>query len=128
MVESARIARGNIKDISQIDPSKYDAIIVPGGFGAAKNLCDFAVKGPDCTVDPTVAKVLREFHGLRKSIGMCCIAPVIAAKVFGSKGGVSITLGKDEGASWPHAGAISITFLLWKFPENLHRGLRIFGK
>eukprot|EP01022_Parablepharisma_sp_SALTPOND_P018676 TRINITY_DN3091_c1_g1_i1.p9 TRINITY_DN3091_c1_g1~~TRINITY_DN3091_c1_g1_i1.p9 ORF type:complete len:184 (-),score=15.52 TRINITY_DN3091_c1_g1_i1:2738-3289(-) len=114
MIESARITRGNIKDLSTIDPKKYDAIIMPGGFGVAKNLCDFAVKGPDCTVDPKVTKVVKEFHDLKKAIGMCCIAPVIAAKLFGTKmggEGVSITLGK-EGDSWPHAGAISNFSLL----------------
>ena len=127
LVESARIARGNIKDLKTIDPMKYDAIIIPGGFGAAKNLCDFAVRGPDCTVDPQVSKVLKEFHNLKKSIGMCCIAPVIAAKVFGSKEGgegVAITLG-EEGMSWPHAGAISNIELLL---SSHNRGMRRIRK
>jgi len=110
MVESARIARGAVKDLTKIDVSKYDTIIIPGGFGAAKNLCDFAVKGPDCTVDPTVSKVIQEFHALKKPIGLCCIAPVIAAKTFAKSEkatGIEITLGK-EGSSWPNSGAISI--------------------
>lgn len=88
-----------------MDAKEYDAVVVPGGFGVAKNFCDFAVKGPDCTVDPKVEKVLKQFHELKKPIGLCCIAPVLAAKLFGSKG-VEITLGK-EGDEWPHSGTIS---------------------
>ena len=105
LVESSRICRGNVKEVSTIDPSKYDALLIPGGFGVAKNFCNFAVKGPDCTVDPKIEKVLKEFNELKKPIGLCCISPVLAAKIFGKKG-VAITLGK-EGDSWPNSGAIS---------------------
>lgn len=98
LIESARIARGNVKPLSACDPSQFDAVFFPGGFGAAMNLCDFANKGPDCAVNPDVRRVLLGFHGQGKPIGMCCIAPVIAAKVLGDKG-VSLTLGDESEAS-----------------------------
>lgn len=105
MVEASRLVRGNVKDMSELDPKKYSAVVVPGGFGIAKNFTDFAEKGPDCTVDPKVEKVLKEFYELKKPIALCCIAPILAARLFG-KNGVEITLGK-EGEEWPHSGAIS---------------------
>eukprot|EP00826_Nyctotherus_ovalis_P056918 TRINITY_DN7768_c0_g3_i4.p2 TRINITY_DN7768_c0_g3~~TRINITY_DN7768_c0_g3_i4.p2 ORF type:complete len:135 (-),score=25.08 TRINITY_DN7768_c0_g3_i4:196-600(-) len=117
MTEAARIVRGNVKEMGSLDAKEYDAVVVPGGFGVAKNFCDFAVKGPDCTVDPKVEKVLKQFHELKKPIGLCCIAPVLAAKLFGSKG-VEITLGK-EGDEWPHSGTISTSL------HKPNRGLRI---
>ena len=92
--EAARIARGNIEALDKLDINKIDAIILPGGFGAAKNLCDFAVKGPECTVDSLVAKVLKEAHAAGKPLGFICIAPVIAANLFGSDN-VNITIGND---------------------------------
>jgi enhancing lycopene biosynthesis protein 2 len=73
-------------------------LIMPGGFGAAKNLCDFASKGSDCEVLPEVARVLKQFHAAKKPIGLCCIAPVIAARVLGTRKdgpGVKVTLGND---------------------------------
>jgi enhancing lycopene biosynthesis protein 2 len=60
LVESARIARGNISNIATVTAADFDALILPGGFGAAKNLCDFAVNGPDCSVNPEVARVIKE--------------------------------------------------------------------
>ena len=38
LVESARIARGNISPLSTLSATSYDAVVFPGGFGAAKNL------------------------------------------------------------------------------------------
>ena len=52
LVESARIARGEVKDIKQANAEEFDALIVPGGFGAAKNLSAFDVKGAECSVNP----------------------------------------------------------------------------
>ncbi|XP_046997509.1 ES1 protein homolog, mitochondrial-like [Schistocerca americana] len=103
--ESARIARGPVKPLSELTVDSASAVVFPGGFGAAKNLCDFAVKGADCSVNPDVARVLQDFHKAKKPIALCCIAPVLAAKVLK---GVTVTLGKqDDGkGSWPHAGAI----------------------
>ena len=77
---------------------------MPGGFGAAKNLCTFGFDGAQMTVHEDVEKVLRDFHSADKVIGMTCISPIIAAKVFGSKG-VKLTLG-GRGESFPSAGAI----------------------
>ena len=91
LVESARIARGNIKDMKQIKASDLDALVIPGGLGAAKNLCDFAVKGADCTVNPEVDRLIKEMHEARKPMGFICIAPVMAAKVLGA----TVTIGSD---------------------------------
>lgn len=99
LVESARIARGHVKPLSQCRASDFDAVFFPGGFGAAINLCDFADKGSDCTVNRDVDRVLNEFHDAGKPIGMCCIAPVIAAKAFGKAGPVTLTLGDASDAS-----------------------------
>ncbi|RMF88238.1 MAG: isoprenoid biosynthesis protein ElbB [Nitrospirae bacterium] len=94
LVESARIARGQISDVAQADAASLDALILPGGYGAALNLCDFAVKGPDCTVDPGVARLIREVHAQGKPIGAICIAPALIAKVLGDEG-VEVTIGND---------------------------------
>lgn len=101
--ESARIARGNVLDIAQLKAADFDAVFVPGGFGAAKNFCDFGFKGPEMSVEADVQSVLKEFHSAKKVIGMSCIAPIIAAKAFGD---VKLTLGKASGDSWPFAGSI----------------------
>jgi enhancing lycopene biosynthesis protein 2 len=98
MVEAARISRGNMAPIEKLDAAEFGALIMPGGFGAAKNLCDFASKGSDCEVLPDVARVVKAFHAAKKPIGMCCIAPVIAARVLGTRKegpGVKVTLGND---------------------------------
>jgi enhancing lycopene biosynthesis protein 2 len=92
--ESARIARGEIRDMAEIKVSDFDALIFPGGFGAAKNLCTFAFEGHNCTVNPEVDRLVRETHAARKTIGVICIAPAIVAKVLGDKG-VAVTIGTD---------------------------------
>jgi len=92
-VESARIARGPVEDLGQLDGSSFDAVILPGGFGAAKNLCNFAVKGEECEVNADVQRVLREANGAGKPIGFICISPAIAAKVFP---GSTVTIGTDK--------------------------------
>ncbi|XP_053421663.1 glutamine amidotransferase-like class 1 domain-containing protein 3, mitochondrial [Nycticebus coucang] len=103
LTESARIARGKIADLATLTASNHDAAIFPGGFGAAKNLSTFAVDGKDCHVNKDVERVLREFHQAGKPIGLCCIAPVLAAKVLR---GVEVTVGheQEEGGKWPYAG------------------------
>lgn len=81
---------------------------MPGGFGAAKNLSDFGVNGADMTVKEDVAAVLKDFHKAQKHIGLCCIAPILAAKVFGegsSGPGLKLTLGR-KGDDWPYNGSI----------------------
>lgn len=95
LVEAARIARGKIRDLATVDPGELDAIILPGGFGAAKNLCDFAVNGPACTVHPEVARVVRGAHAAGKPIGAICIAPALVAKLLGSEH-PTVTIGTDK--------------------------------
>jgi enhancing lycopene biosynthesis protein 2 len=98
LVESARIARGNITDIAEVTAEQMDALILPGGFGAAKNLCDFAVKGSDCDVNPEVARLVREVHGQGKPVAAVCIAPALLAKVLGDEG-PEVTIGTDPGTA-----------------------------
>ncbi len=83
LIESARIARGKIADLATVAVDDLDALIFPGGFGAAKNLSSFAIDGPNCTLNPDVEKLVRAMHAAKKPIGLACIAPVIAAKVLG---------------------------------------------
>ncbi|XP_051762873.1 interferon-induced GTP-binding protein Mx isoform X3 [Ctenopharyngodon idella] len=101
--ESARIARGNITDLAKLSASNHDAVIFPGGFGAAKNLSTFAIDGKDCKVNKDVERVLKDFHKAGKPIGLCCISPVLAARVLP---GVDVTVGheEEEGGKWPYAG------------------------
>ncbi|XP_010784676.1 ES1 protein homolog, mitochondrial [Notothenia coriiceps] len=99
LVESARLARGNVQDLSKLSVKDHDAIIIPGGFGAAKNLCTWAVKGKDCSVNEEVKAVLQAFHGEGKAIGLCCISPVIAAKVFP---GCEVTVGIEKDDKYPN--------------------------
>jgi len=93
MVEAARIARGKIKPLNEYNPEKYDALIIPGGFGVAKNLCTYAFDGVDFSVDKVVEKVLKSTHSAGKPIGALCISPVLLAGVFG---GIDVTIGKDK--------------------------------
>lgn len=95
LVESARIARGEIQNLKDVKAEEIDALVFPGGYGAAKNLCTFAVDGADCQVDPEVERLIREMNEAGKPIGFLCIAPVIAAKVLGSKN-ILLTIGKDS--------------------------------
>ncbi|NBD38727.1 MAG: isoprenoid biosynthesis glyoxalase ElbB [Verrucomicrobia bacterium] len=95
LVESARIVRGNIEDVAAASADDLDALVLPGGFGAAKNLSRFAVDGPDGEVDPGVRKLIEEVHGARKPIGFICITPAIAAQVLGGEG-VEVTIGTDD--------------------------------
>jgi len=93
LVESARIARGEVKDIKQANAEEFDALIVPGGFGAAKNLADFAVKGAECSVNPQVLALAEAFAEAGKPVGLICISPALAAKIYGP--GVTCTIGND---------------------------------
>lgn len=94
LVEAARIARGKIKPLSDYKASEYDALIFPGGFGVAKNLCTFAFEGINCTVNPEVEKAIRSTVVEEKPIGALCISPVLIAKVLVD---VEVTIGHDEG-------------------------------
>jgi len=94
LVESARIARGNIKNLKEFDGNDFDAIIIPGGFGAAKNLSTVAFEGANATINPDVEKAIKQMFELKKPIGALCISPTIIAKVLGD---VNLTIGQDEG-------------------------------
>lgn len=96
LVESARIARGRIEDLKAFKAADYDAIVFPGGFGAAKNLSNFAVKGADCTVDADVENAITGMRKAGKPIGALCISPAVMAKVLGS---VELTIGSDAGTA-----------------------------
>ena len=94
LVEAARIARGNIRDLKQFNPEVFDGLLFPGGFGAAKNLSTWAFEGAKATVLPEVEDAVRGMVQLGKPVGALCISPVILAKIFGK---VSLTIGDDEG-------------------------------
>jgi len=96
LVEAARIARGNIKALSDYKATEYDAIVFPGGFGAAKNLCTFAFDGPDCTVNEDVEKAIRDTVENSKPVGALCISPALIAKILGD---VQVTIGQDQGTA-----------------------------
>jgi enhancing lycopene biosynthesis protein 2 len=98
LTESARIARGEVKALSELDPAAFDALMIPGGFGAAKNLCDFAFKGSNAKVIPDLEKRILAFYQSHKPIGAVCIAPAIIALAL-RKEKLSITVGdKSETA------------------------------
>jgi enhancing lycopene biosynthesis protein 2 len=96
LVESARIARGKIKPLTALDMREFDALLFPGGFGVAKNLCSFAFEGEHCKVNPEIALVVRDAISLRKPIGALCISPVILANLMGD---VKVTIGNDAGTA-----------------------------
>src|SRR5918996_1458304 len=73
LLESARLARGDIRDVSKVRAAVIDALLLPGGFGAAKNLCNFAYVGADAQPNPEVARLVREVHQAKKPIGAICI-------------------------------------------------------
>jgi enhancing lycopene biosynthesis protein 2 len=97
-VEAARIARGPVADVAEIDADELDALILPGGFGAAKNLCTFAVDGAECEIDPGVAALVRAVHAQGKPVAAVCIAPAVLAKVLGAEG-PKLTIGTDAGTA-----------------------------
>lgn len=98
LVEAARIARGKIKALTELNPSEFDALILPGGFGAAKNLCDFASKGIEGSVIPKLKEKLQTFHATNKPIGAVCIAPAIIALAFPEKN-FRLTVGAEGEAA-----------------------------
>jgi len=98
LVESARIARGAIVPLTDIQAEDYDALFFPGGFGAAKNLTSFAFDGADCSIDPQVERVVQAFHAAGKPIGAVCIAPAVIARALGSHS-PKLTIGNDPGAA-----------------------------
>lgn len=106
-IEACRIARGEVKPLSELQTDAVDAVIFPGGFGAAKNLSSFATSA-EPAVDEDVARVIREFVAAGKPLGLCCIAPILVALVLCKEDGVKVkmTLGKRTGEGWPYAATI----------------------
>jgi len=92
LIESARIARGDIKDLREFRADAFDALIMPGGFGAAKNLSTFAFDGSQCTINTDVEKAVRAMLDDNKPVGALCISPVIIARLLGD---VELTIGQD---------------------------------
>ena len=93
MVEAGRIARGQVNPVTELKSADFDALIFPGGFGAAKNLCDFAFKGSACTIEPGVLAAAQDFVQAGKPIGFICIAPAMIPKIYGEK--TQLTIGDD---------------------------------
>lgn len=96
--EAARIARGKVQDVAQAKAGDFDALVLPGGFGAAKNLCDFAAKGAQASVEPGVLKLVREMHAAKKPIGAWCIAPALLAAAL-KEAHPQLTIGNDPGTA-----------------------------
>ena len=100
LVESARIARGAIQDIREADPEEFDALIIPGGFGAAKNLSNFATEGANCSINPDLLALAEAFAESSKPVGLICVSPALAAKIYGP--GVTCTIGNDPDTARGH--------------------------
>lgn len=98
LVESARIARGEIKNTKDVTADDLDALILPGGFGAAKNLSDFAVKGPEADIHPDVKRLLQEMAEKKKPIGAICIAPATLTLGLSDRK-PEVTIGDDVGTA-----------------------------
>jgi enhancing lycopene biosynthesis protein 2 len=95
--ESARIARGKVHDIAKAKAADLDALVLPGGYGAAKNLSNFATAGSKARVEPHVGRLLREMHKAKKPIAALCISPtVVAAALRDERTGSKMTIGSDE--------------------------------
>jgi enhancing lycopene biosynthesis protein 2 len=105
MEEGARFVRGNVNDLSLLSANIFDGVLFPGGFGAAKNLCTYAIDGKNMKVDEIVKRVILDFHDNGRPIGMCCIASVLAAKLIP---GCEVTLGQEANTDgkWPHNSAV----------------------
>jgi len=99
--ESSRIARlGQCLDLAQAKIEDYDALVMPGGYGVAKNHCSFAFKGADADVRPDVAAFVRGFFDAKKPVGAICIAPaLVALALHQAHDGAAMTLGNDAGCA-----------------------------
>lgn len=93
LVESARIARGDIKDLKEFNADDFDALLFPGGFGAAKNLSNVAFEGAKATINEEVVDVVKQIHKQKKPIGAMCITPALIAKILGD---VNVTIGNEK--------------------------------
>jgi len=98
LTEAARIARGEIRNIAEVKEEELDALVFPGGYGAAKNLCTFATEGTNCSVNPDVERLVKEMHSAGKPLGFICIAPALGAKILGEHH-PTLTTGNDKGTA-----------------------------
>jgi enhancing lycopene biosynthesis protein 2 len=99
LVEAARIARGHIQPLNQFKAEEFDGLLIPGGFGVAKNFSDLAFKGAEASVDPEFASIVKTFAAAAKPIGAICIAPAVIAAVLGDHNAPLVTIGEDEGTA-----------------------------
>lgn len=95
LIEAARVARGKVQDLNELNPENYDAIVLPGGFGVAKNLCDFAFKGKEASAIDKIKNLIKHFHQNQKPICAICIAPALVAIALENEN-IEITIGNDE--------------------------------
>ncbi len=123
LVESARIARGQVKDLREANAEDFDALIVPGGFGAAKNLSNFAIEGAGCSIQPDVLALAEAFAEAGKPVGLICISPALAAKIYGP--GVTCTIGNDAdtAAAMARMGATHVNCAVGDIIEDKARKL-----
>jgi enhancing lycopene biosynthesis protein 2 len=106
MAESARISRGNVLDVERVNAKDLDALILPGGYGATKTLCDFAAASVNCTIHPGIVRLIKDLYHAKKPMGFICIAPIIAAKILGSfRPELTIGHDKDTAAALEKMGA-----------------------
>lgn len=112
LTEAARLARGEISALAELSVDDHDAVLVPGGFGVAKNLCSFAESGADMVIQEEVRDKVGAFHQAGKPVGLMCISPVMVPRLLGP--GIAVTIGSDPGVS----GAISAM-------GGLHRGCAV---
>ena len=96
LIEAARIARGQIKALSGFDAASFDALLLPGGFGAAKNLSNLAIAGPECAVNADLQHAVAAMVEAGKPIGALCIAPAVIARILP---GARVTIGEDAGTA-----------------------------
>lgn len=87
--EARRLTAGLIENVDEVQPDEIDALVVPGGMGAVKTLCDAAVSEPvRCLEGPArLARALIARGGVVVAVDEAC---VWAAHVLGERPGVSI--------------------------------------
>lgn len=96
LVESARITRGKVKNIEELNTNDYNALILPGGFGVAKNFSNLAFEGSDLSLEPNIEKIINNFYDQKKAIAAMCISPAIVTKALQNKAKINVTLGNDS--------------------------------
>jgi len=96
--EAARIARGTVEDMARVSAAALDAVVIPGGYGVAKNLSDFALKGPECDVNPDLVRLIGECVAANKPLVAICISPAVLAAALKRHGisDVTLSIGADE--------------------------------